>query len=305
MDSITTLISILAPMFIGFLLPKNPKLAHLGENILSYIVFIILLIIGIELSQVHNLVQQLGQIALYLLALSTLTVGLGLVSLYTFDQISACPYYVKPSDGQPKTKVSLHGSFAQIGCLVAGFVLGRLLPEFLHPPKGTNTALLSGLLFLVGLLLKNSDVNLKTALMNKRGVQVSLIFMGSVLLGGLLFAMIFDEVSWQQGLALASSFGWYSLSGTIMSEAYGAIWGSVALFNDLIREILAFLFIPYIMRLSSSSAIGLAGVTGIDFTLPILQKSGGNEIIPLIISFGIIVNILSPILMVFFSTLGK
>lgn len=104
-------------------------------------------------------------------------------------------------------------------------------------------------------------------------------------------------------MALASSFGWYSLSGTMMTDAYGAMWGSVALINDLTREILALLFIPAVMRHSSSAAIGLGGVTSLDFTLPTLQKAGGSEIVPMVISFGFITNVLSPVLMVLFSRL--
>lgn len=104
-------------------------------------------------------------------------------------------------------------------------------------------------------------------------------------------------------MALASSFGWYSLSGTMMTDAYGAMWGSVALINDLTREILALLFIPAVMRHSSSAAIGLGGVTSLDFTLPTLQKAGGSAIVPTIISFGFITNVLSPVLMVLFSRL--
>lgn len=304
MNSIGTLLLILTPMFIGFLLPKNKKALRFGETLLNYVVFLILVIIGMDLAQVDDLVQKIDNIALYLFTLITLTIGSGLVSLYVFDKLSPCPYYIKQGRGDIKPKVSLHGSLIQLGCLLIGFVLGSVLPDAWLPPKGTNTVLLIGLLFLVGLLLKNSDMSLKNALMNKRGMQISLVFMVSVLASGLIFAMIFDEVSWQKGLALSAGFGWYSISGTIMSEAYGAVWGSVALFNDLMREILALMFIPYVMRLSSSSAIGLAGVTGLDFTLPILQKSGGNEIIPLIISFGVITNVVSPILMVFFSTLG-
>lgn len=305
MNSIGTLVLILTPMFIGFLLPKNPKALRLGEKILNYVVFLILVIIGMDLAQVDNLVQKVGEIALYLSILVTLTIGSGLIALYLFDKFSPCPYYLKQGTDNTKASVSLHGSFVQLGCLAVGFVLGSVLPNFLLPPKGTNTVLLIGLLFLVGLLLKNSNVSLKDALMNKRGIQISLVFMGSVLASGLLFALIFDNVPWHMGLALSSGFGWYSISGTIMSEAYGAVWGSVALFNDLTREVLALLFIPYVMRWSSSSAIGLAGVTGLDFTLPILQKSGGNEIIPLIVSFGMITNVVSPILMVFFSTMGR
>ena len=185
-----------------------------------------------------------------------------------------------------------------------GFVVAKFLPATWHPPEKTTTVLLMLLLFLVGISLKGSGVSLKQALLNKRGLQISLIFMGVTLLSGVLFALLFDDVSVAQGLALSSGFGWYSLSGTIMTDAYGAVWGSVALLNDLGREVLALIFIPWVMRHSSSAAIGLGGVTSLDFTLPTLTQAGGASIIPLVISFGFITNLVSPILMVFFASLS-
>lgn len=288
-------------MFIGFFLPKNASLAFFAEKILNYLIFLILIIIGIELASVENLISRFNEIFIYWLTLVLLTVGSGLLSLYIFDKISPCPYYQSQNNTQKNT-INIHGSLIQLGCLIIGFWVGLFLPPKFIPHSTANTALLMALLFLVGFLLKNSNITLKQALFNKRGLQISIVFMLSVMASGLVFSMLFTDVSWQKGLALASGFGWYSLSGTIMTQSYGAIWGSVALLNDLTREILALLFIPYIMKHSSSSAIGLAGVTGMDFTLPILQKSGGTNMVPLIISFGFITNILSPIFMVFFST---
>lgn len=302
MNNFFTLILILTPMFIGFLLPKNAHVAKFGERILNALVFLILWVIGVELGLVPDLAEKLGNILLYLAVLIVLTIGSGLFSLYLFDKFSPCPYYKKSEQNQ-SGHISLSGSAIQMGCLGLGFLMARFLPPQFLPPHGSNTVLLMLLLFLVGLLLKNANISLKDALLNRRGLHISMLFMVSVLGGGLIFAAIFEEVSWSKGLALSSGFGWYSLSGTVMTDAYGAVWGSVALLNDLMREIIALIFIPHIMRYSSSAAIGVGGVTSLDFTLPTLQKAGGNQIVPLVISFGFITNVVSPILMVFFSSL--
>lgn len=304
MNSLATLFLILMPMVIGYSLPKHIGMAKFGEQILTALVFLILIIIGTELALVEDLNQKVRILFLYLICLLVLTVGLGLMALWVFDKLSPCPDYVKPINITRPT-INLRGNLLQGVCLLVGFGLGRLLPSTLLPPDWTTTVLLMGLLFLVGLLLKNTDISLQKALLNKRGLQISCVFTLSVLLGGLAFAFLFNEVSWLKGLALASGMGWYSLSGTLMTDSYGAIWGSVALLNDLGREILALLFIPYVMRYSSSAAIGLGGVTSLDFALPTLQKSGGTTIVPLAVSFGLITNILSPLLMVFFTSLGK
>lgn len=300
MNTFLTLTLILMPMFVGFFLPANPALAQLGEKALTLIVFLILFLIGTELSHLDNFGQIMGQMALYLFALIPLTVGSGLFALYFYDRLSPCPH-VKKSQNNNKQTLDLKGIFIQLGCLVLGFCFG----EFLHfnLPKPTSTILLMILLLLVGILLKNANIPLKQVLINRRGVTISIIFMVVTMLSGLVFSLFFKEVEWSKGMALASSFGWYSLSGTMMTDAYGAMWGSVALINDLTREILALLFIPAVMRHSSSAAIGLGGVTSLDFTLPTLQKAGGSEIVPMVISFGFITNVLSPVLMVLFSRL--
>lgn len=300
MNGLITLILILTPMFIGFALPAHQGLVKAAERALNYLIYLILIVIGIELGLVDDLAQKVGEIALYLSTLVVLTISFGLVALWLFDHRSQTRTHAPHT----KTKISLGGSLVQLGCLALGFVMASVLPASFLPPQGSITALLMALLFLVGISLKGAGVTLKEAMLNKKGVQISLVFMAATLLSGVVFALIFENVSITKGLALSSGFGWYSLSGTVMTDAYGAVWGSVALLNDLTREILALIFIPYVMRHSSSAAIGLGGVTSLDFTLPTLTASGGTQIIPTIISFGFITNVISPILMVFFSAFG-
>ena len=303
MQSIVTLILVLMPMFIGFAIPSNPTMTRLADKGLSYLVFVILALIGIELSQVEGLGGQVGEIALYVAVLSILTIGSGLLALMIFDNMR--PWQAKkPSVKSKEHRVSIRGSLAQVVCVVIGMVIGYFLPANYMPPENTMTALLMILILLVGIGLKGSGITLKEVLLNKRGVEMSVVFTIAVLAGGLIFALMFSDVSWTKGLALSSGFGWYSLSAIVMTDAYGAVWGSVALFNDLVREFFALIFIPVFMRKYPSAAVGLGGATSLDFTLPIIQQSGGLKVVPLAISFGFIINIVSPVLMVLFSALG-
>ena len=189
-------------------------------------------------------------------------------------------------------------------CVVLGFVLGKLMPITDLPIDGIIKGLLILLILLVGFQLSHSGMTLRQVLVNKRGVQACVIFCLSVAVGGLVYALIMPDVTFTQGLALSSGYGWYSLSGIIMTDAYGAVWGSVALLNDLLREFIALLFIPMLIGKYPTTAVGLGGVTTMDFTLPIIQSSGGNEVVPLAMSFGFLVNIISPVLMVVFSSFG-
>ena len=78
----------------------------------------------------------------------------------------------------------------------------------------------------------------------------------------------------------------------------------MALIIDLLRVFTALMFIPMVMGKYPTPAVGLGGVTTMDFTLPVIQSSGGNEVVPLAMSFGFLVNIISPVLMVVFSSFG-
>ncbi|MDO4894483.1 lysine exporter LysO family protein [Moraxella sp.] len=303
MQGLTTLFLILSPMFVGFALPSHHKAVALSERLLGYIVFALLIIIGIELGLEKNFTKELSNIVQYVSVLLLLTIGLGSMSLIAFDKITH-RHQQQTARTSPQRQPSLTGSLAQLGCLAGGFILAKILPTHLLPPNGSTTALLMALLLLVGISLKGSGISLRQAILNKQGLQISVIFILSTLFAGVIFASIFGEVSLFKGLALASGFGWYSLSGSIMTDNYGAIWGSVALLNDLGREIIALIFIPVMMRYSASSAIGLGGVTSLDFTLPTIIGAGGTQMMPVVISFGFITNVISPILMVFFSSLG-
>jgi uncharacterized membrane protein YbjE (DUF340 family) len=186
-------------------------------------------------------------------------------------------------------RISLAGSAKQIACVLAGFAVGLVLPRAWLPPEATGNYALMLMVFLVGIQLRSSGITLRRVLINKRGVQISALFVLSCLVAGVLFAVLMPDVSLSKGLALSSGYGWYSLSGIVMTAAYGPVWGSVALVNDLMRQ-------------HPSAAVGSGGATSLDFTLPVIQSSGGIEAVPLAISFGFIVNVVSPILMVVFST---
>ncbi|WP_416190120.1 lysine exporter LysO family protein [Neisseria sp. CCUG17229] len=300
MESLTTLLSVLVPMFLGFFirLPK-PYLA-LVDKMLVVLVYAVLFLIGVSLARVENLGSQLNTIVLTTLLLFACTIGMNLLALMWFDR--RFPWQAKGSG--KKANVSLSGSVKQLGCVALGFVFGKLMADVWLPSENLGMYCLMALVLLIGIQLNGSGVSLRQVLINKRGVQTAMIMMASSLAGGLLFAALNEDVSWLKGLALASGFGWYSLSGLVMTEAYGAVWGSIMLLNDLGREFFALVFIPMLMRRHPSAAVGVGGATSLDFTLPIIQSSGGLAAVPLAISFGFIVNVAAPFLMVVFSSFG-
>lgn len=302
MDSLITLVFILVPLFIGFCVPLPSQYIRRVNQLLTIWVYVILLLIGLSLAKVGNLGTQIGLIVQSAALLCVCVLGANLLVLMWFDH--RYPWAgLAEHDPTQQQSVSLAGSVKQVGCVAAGLVLGLLIPRHWLPPEKTVGYALILLILLVGIQLRSSGISLRQVLINRRGVQTSLYFMASCLCAGLLFAALEPEVSWSKGLALSSGYGWYSLSSIVMTQAYGPVWGSIALLNDLVRELFALLFIPLLMHRHPSAAVGIGGATSLDFTLPVIQSSGGVAVVPLAISFGFIVNIVSPVFMVLFAAM--
>lgn len=304
MQNLITLLIILLPLLVGFLIRLPKKAMVWLDRGLGYLIYAILFLIGLSLAHVPNLSAQLSVISINVSVLFVCTMGANLLLMIWFDR--RYPWHLTAQEpSKTKQSFSFGGSFKQIACLAIGLTCGLFsdISAWLYPETAIKYALIL-LIFLVGMQLRSSGIGLRQVLLNRRGVVISLLFMLSCMLGGLVFALIMPGVSWSKGLALSSGYGWYSLSSIIFSQVYGPVWGSISMLNDLAREFFALFFIPMLMRRFPCTAIASGGATSLDFTLPAIQSSGGIAAVPVAISFGFIVNLLSPVLMVFFSSLS-
>ncbi|MDO4640876.1 MAG: lysine exporter LysO family protein [Neisseria sp.] len=301
MQNLITLAMILTPLFIGYFIRLPKSCMVFTDRLLNVLIYVILTLIGVSLSQVRNLGSQIDFIAFMAVALAICVLGANLLILMWFDR--KYPWQNHINHNGKKARIGIGGSIKQLACIFFGLAFGKLMSGIWLPPESTSTYALMLLILLVGIQLGGSSMTLRQVLLNRRGVQISLLLILSSFLGGILFCILAPDVSFGQALALSSGFGWYSLSGIVMTEAYGPVWGSIALLNDLIREFFALIFIPLIMRRYPSAAIGIGGATSMDFTLPVIQSAGGLAAVPLAISFGFIINLVAPFLMLVFSNL--
>lgn len=79
----------------------------------------------------------------------------------------------------------------------------------------------------MGIQLRNSGMTLKQIVLNRRGMMVAVVVVASSLLGGVINAFITD-LPLKTAMAMASGFGWYSLSGILLTESFGPVIGSAA-----------------------------------------------------------------------------
>lgn len=288
------------PLFLGYLFKvANVRLLAINNRITTVCLYLILLIMGISLGQLDDIAAKLPQIGLTALGVSVIIHLCNIASLIIYDKASPMARAVYQSDRLPSRAKQLLDSAILLGTVLIGGVFGFATKGVLDFPLHSSTYVLVVMIFCVGVQLRNSGIPLREVFLNRRGLITSVIFMVSSLVGGVISAYALN-LSVVQGLTLASGFGWYSLSSVLLNDAWGPVYGSIAFFNDLSREIFCLVSIPLFMRLFPSTAVGLAGATSLDCTLPIIQKSGGIQVVPLAISFGFIINLAVPLLLAFF-----
>lgn len=294
------LLIILLPLVIGYLIPLNqPSALKLITRLLSWIVYVILFFMGISLAFLDNLASNLLAILHYAAVSVVIILLCNIAALMWLEQKMPWQNHHRQEKLPSRLAMALE-SLQLCGVVLIGFLIGLSGLSFLQHATEASEYTLIFLLFLIGIQLRNNGMTLRQIVLNHRGMIVAVVVMVSSLLGGVINAFILD-LPLKTGLAMASGFGWYSLSGILLTESYGPVIGSAAFFNDLARELLAIMLIPGMVRRSRSTALGLCGATSMDFTLPVLQRSGGVEIVPAAIVHGFILSLLVPILMAFFS----
>ncbi|HBM3131910.1 TPA: lysine exporter LysO family protein [Klebsiella michiganensis] len=294
------LLIILLPLVIGYLIPLHrPSALKLIARLLSWIVYVILFFMGISLAFLDNLASNLLAILHYAAVSVVIILLCNIAALMWLEQKMPWQNHHRQEKLPSRLAMALE-SLQLCGVVFIGFMIGLSGISFLQHATEASEYTLIFLLFLIGIQLRNNGMTLRQIVLNRRGMIVAVVVMVSSLLGGIINAFILD-LPLKTGLAMASGFGWYSLSGILLTESYGPVIGSAAFFNDLARELLAIMLIPGLVRRSSSTALGLCGATSMDFTLPVLQRSGGVEIVPAAIVHGFILSLLVPILMAFFS----
>jgi uncharacterized membrane protein YbjE (DUF340 family) len=185
-----------------------------------------------------------------------------------------------------------------ISLAVCGFLSGLLVLHFdltdkINADKLTSVFLYA-LIFFIGFSMARSRINFKAALANKNTLIIPAGTVIGSIAGGLAGAFIFS-IPPGQGAAVVSGFGWYSLSGVIITDLGDPFLGSAAFLSNLMRESLALLLIPLLGKTAvPGTAIGAGGATSMDVTLPLIERSCGTASVPLAILSGSLLSLLVP-----------
>lgn len=299
-----TILSTLGPLLIALLFGYwvNIKIftpTRVAKG-LEQLVYLILGLIGFSLGALDNLAEKMLIAGYQAIVFFVLISVLSLAGLY----FSGLCFGGTHSEPLATTRTSnkyhaLMDAVKTMAWVMGGVVVGFFAKDWLTGVDELVTGLLYVLLFLIGCQLRQGNHRLRKLFLNTQGVIIALVTIITTLFAGWLGSLILG-LNWNQGLAVVSGFGWYSLSGILITGLGDPVLGTTAFLLDLAREILALILIPFLARLNSHMSVGYSGATAMDFTLPILGKFHGAQIIPVCIASGFIMSILVPILIPLF-----
>ncbi|BER93148.1 lysine exporter LysO family protein [Thermatribacter velox] len=119
-------------------------------------------------------------------------------------------------------------------------------------------------------------------------------------------AGIFLNMSPLVSAAVGCGFGWYSLSGILLTPVFGASVGVIAFLSNIFREILTFLGGEVVyQRLGGWPAVAMGGATSMDTTLPLLSSISKGRLDALAMMSGVIHSLAVPVLVPFFANLVR
>ncbi|OAL79022.1 hypothetical protein AY606_06230 [Acinetobacter sp. SFB] len=295
MQSLWLIIQLLLCLFLGFVLARKlPQwLESLAFKVLPYFTYILLIAIAIEFSQTLHSISSPLQILSNALILSIATsLGAFLCCYILFKSIGYQPAQGKVS-AELLVKSLLNISYAFIA-LALGYGLAEIFNHFDYNLHVSTWNLLLIFMFLIGLDLAYSPLDRSWLNWKIMLVPIGCIF-GS-LVGAFFTAAIVKDISLKDLIMLSQGYGFYSMTGIVVTELKSAELGSIALMNDLFREIIAIVLMYSIGWRYPRSAISSAAATAMDVTLPMVKQACGNEFIPHAMVSGFILSILAPIL---------
>ncbi len=320
MAALTSISVLLLFLFAGITLAKL-KLIPDGKTVdilLSISLFSLLFFMGFRIGRNEEIGKALKQIGIVSITFAFATVIGTIITLALIYQLQAV--LGKNRSVQREVKSAVKKGFKYITAVfishtkepaklvmivVAGFAAGYFI-DFLPFFTGENLTswLLNSLLFMIGIQLVKNRVTLKDTLAHPDTLLLPLGTIAGSLLGGLSVAG-FLSISPGKALALSSGFGWYSLSGVIITDMGDPVLGSAGFLINLMRETIALLIIPFISTTRFPNiGIGVAGATSMDVTLPLIEKTCGDRAVPLSISSGAILSLTVPVLVPVFFQLG-
>ncbi len=296
---------LIAGFFAGYYNSNARRFIKIAGMITKIGLIFLLVSMGARMGIDEKIITKLDRIGLQALVLALASIAGSIILIKVFSNI--IKFELESEDdftdkgGTDKT-MTLLIVFSVIGGILIGIYI--LPPACFGFIDTATTCALAILLFGVGVDIGQNKIIFQQ--FKKMGWQIIfiplLVAAGSIifsLVTGLIMGLRFNEAA-----AVGAGFGWYSLSGVLLTKIYSVQLGSLAFLTNVLRELITFMILPFVVKyLGRITAIAPGGATTMDVTLPLIKEVAGDEVvIPAFIS-GAVLSSLVPVLVPFFINL--
>jgi uncharacterized membrane protein YbjE (DUF340 family) len=285
------------------------------DTALSVSLCLLLFFMGFRVGRIEGIEQKLAAIGLlsFVFALASVLGSVALMVVFSVARrkLRGLSAAERPAMGDgvsfsPRTSLAhLKDPARLMGMVSLGFCVGFFTPLFAgFKAEDISTYMLYLLLFFIGIQLVRNGIHWRDVMREPEYLLLPLVTVaGSLAAGGAVGG--FFGLTVGKSLALSSGFGWYSLSGVLISDMGDPVLGSAGFMINLFREGLSLFCIPFLGRFKAEeAAIGVAGATSMDVTLPLIERSCGTRYVPFAIYHGALLSLLVPFLVPLFFRLG-
>ncbi|MDD9950449.1 MAG: lysine exporter LysO family protein [Zetaproteobacteria bacterium] len=287
------LLLLLCALLLGYGLGNLSFNARILEKPLEYLVMAVIVVMGnnstATLLQSQNFFSTVPTFCLAVFIFNLL--GLWLVFKFVAQPHRGTTERVAPSGLDTKV---IFSSIKYLAALLLG-----LASSFVMHLDSEQCALLVDImifvmLFIVGLQLRRQGIGLRQIFLNRLGVLIAVSAMLLTLAAGITAATILNIDPWH-GFLVVSGYGWYTLSGLMVTDVLGPELGTTAFLVDFFRELFAIVLIPLLRQLGPGLAVGYSGATALDFCLPVIKLHHGEDAVPIAITSGFLLTLLAPL----------
>lgn len=326
MNQLSYLLTLVCCLLGGFYIGKKIKTITRGliDRITSICLSLLIFTMGFRVARTKEVSANFAQVGLISLSCALATVTgtiIAMVIIYRLLEKSGIRYNsvnIKHREGSSSFKAEESSSSLRIvrlkvmveplkllAILICGFLVASFSDLFLEFDGDIITTwILYLLVILIGMSMARNPLKLSDIITHPDLLILPAGTIIGTLSGGLILTFFFEQ-SIGECLSLAAGFGWYSFSGVILAKLGSPYLGSIAFLANLLRELIALLIIPIIAHSRYPHiAIGVAGATSMDVTLPIICLSCGDTAVPFSISHGLIISLAVPFLVPLLYHLG-
>ena len=299
-DILIILACISTGMLFGYAQRRNIALLRIADRASLYAVYGLLFILGAGLgadSALLSRLPELGGKALAVAFCCTVASALAMAALSRFFTLGAAPN--KREGTGPSSPSPLTGSLR----ILCAFSLGIALAVFgIIPAWMSDSALatyaLYLLVFAVGIGL-GADLRafriIRDLHVKILAVPVCIVLASGA--GALAAAAVLPDLPFRDALCVGAGLGYYSLSSILIENAGNPALASVALLANILREIMAILAAPVLVKhCGRLSPVGAAGATAMDTTLPVIARFSGEHAAVIAVFSGMTLTLLVPFL---------